>query len=133
MSDGKCPSCQNNINKPPKSSEEFKKVTINNTQILPNICTVCAETTNKTKTITASKNMDSTNSSTALASFVLFSWFGLLVSGIFGGNKQSFKIKLPVCKRCNQDDKTNPKFINFDVRSIDIVAHKNFIAHIKQN
>jgi hypothetical protein len=120
MGDGHCPSCGRIATA--NGEITFTKVTVFQGQTPGVVCMKCGTITDATKWVrkkTRNANYQP-NSSSSLDSHPL----ALLLNFVAGKYHKSVEVVVPLCESCGRDGAIEPRYVDFDSRSMTFVGHK---------
>lgn len=133
-SDNICPACKKNVNDYSSQQLLKSKISIKNTEALPDICFNCGEKSEKILKLRYNNKQKRKAINNTLGTF-LFWLFGLLsvIIELFIARSPSIIFHIPVCEKCYKTTKDKSQYyINFNTKKIDIIVHKNFLRKLKR-
>jgi len=121
MADGKCPACNTLLE---GKSGAMTKVTIFQGGASGRVCMKCgAHTSNTVRVRRAARNA---NYKPAAVSSLEAHPLAFFLNFVAGKYRHAVEVMVPLCPNCRKNGTAEPKYIDFEARSMTFVGHRNW-------
>jgi hypothetical protein len=127
MADGRCPSCNALLEGP---AGVMTKVTVYQRGPSGGVCMKCGALTSET--VRVRRKARNSNYQPSSASSLDGHPLALLINFIAGKYHQAVEVVVPLCPNCRSGGVGEPKYIDFDARSMTFVGHRNWKEDVER-
>jgi len=120
MADGRCPACGSR--QTPGERVVFTKVTVAEGGPCGSVCMKCGAPTGET--VRVRRKARNTNYQPNTASSLDSHPLAVLINFFAGKYHQTVDVTIPLCGRCRRDGVAEPKYIDFENKSMTFVGHR---------